>query len=176
MQQQQSNTKTITNGVTAYGGPDLVAEAMGHIRTSIKKRKQSASVFVAKWRSIFTRFKGFGVLDRTTSLLTVDCNQFVAIEIGSLAKTVAALLAQPGATLVRRGWHLVEIAPVVGQPFVYLGCVTMERIQLLLDHLVNGNYNIRLKRIGFLEVVPCVDDGRHDAQVWHMGDYIGYRE
>src|SRR5687768_12050286 len=74
----------------------------------IEKRKEPTAVFIVEGRPILTRFKGFGVLDTTTALLTIDGDQFVAVEIGGLAKTIAALLAQPDAALIRGSWHLVE--------------------------------------------------------------------
>ena len=99
-------------------------------RRLLLKGKEAAAVFGGEWRAIFTRFKGFGVLHGAPTRLAIGGDEFVAIEVGGMAETIAALCAQPGAPLVGRGWHLFQIASVIGQPLVHLRGVTVQRIQL----------------------------------------------
>ncbi len=89
----------------------------------LKERKQPRHPIVADRRAILAPLERLGVLNALATLCAIAREQQIAEAVGVAAQAGLQVFAQPGAVLLGRGGHLVEVAADIGQPLVDLRLV-----------------------------------------------------
>nr|AIF34058.1 putative glycosyl transferase [uncultured bacterium] len=143
---------------------------------STKEGKQPRHPFLGHRRAILAPLERFGILDALATFCAIARGQQIAEAVGVAAQAGVQGLAQPGAMLLRRGGHLVEVAADIGQPFVDLRCMGVQQIDLLLDHVVDRHHDIGREGVGLLEMVADIDDRRVIDQVWAGGADVRHHD
>lgn len=130
--------------------------------------------------AVFADLKGFGALDGGGFVLAVELGQLGAETLGDALRAffkTGAHVAMPLLLFGRVAGDQLGVA--VGAAFVELRFEGVEGVELFLDDRVDGDGDVRLEGVGFLEGIRVVEEDGIVLEIGHVrakegdGDHVG---
>src|SRR5262249_36186679 len=129
----------------------------------LKKRKQLLQLLAIRLAAIFADFKAFGGFDGFAFGFAVEGSQLGAVAVGFATAAAEPLIAEPvlAAGDVAGGRDGADVLlTTVGPAFVMLRSQLVNRVNFLIEYVVNGHGDVGLERIRFLKTVAGIHEDR----------------